>query len=80
MAETVRVKVEGKWYTVEVGDLTRRPVTAVVDGHTIEVDMEDSLSQPDSSSQRRVARPSPPDCAAPVSGFATCRRRGRERA
>ncbi len=48
MTEIVRVKVEGKWYTVEVGDLTRRPVTAVVDGHTIEVDVEDSASQPDS--------------------------------
>ena len=69
MAETVRVKVEGKWYTVEVGDLTRRPVTAVVDGHTIEVDVQDSPSQPDSSSQRRVARPFDPIAppASPVS-------------
>ena len=60
MAETVRVKVEGKWYTVEVGDLTKRPVTAVVDGHTVEVDVEESVSQPDLSSQRRTTRPTGP--------------------
>ncbi len=60
MPETVKVKVEGKWYTVEVGDLTRRPVKVVVDGHTIEVDVEVEVSQPDLSSQRRAARPSAP--------------------
>ncbi len=60
MTETVRVKVEGKWYTVEVGDLTRRPIKTVVDGHAIEVDVQDSVSQPDSSSQRQAARPSAP--------------------
>ena len=60
MTEIVRVKVEGKWYTVEVGDLTQRPVTAVVNGHTIEVDVEDSVSQPDSIPQRRATRSSAP--------------------
>ncbi len=54
MTETVRVKVEEKWYTVEVGDLAQRPVTAVVDGHTIEVDVETPVSQ----SRGRAARPS----------------------
>jgi biotin carboxyl carrier protein len=60
MPEIVRVKVEDKWYTVEVGDLTRRPVTAVVDGHTIQVGVEYPAPQPDSRSQGRVARPSTP--------------------
>ena len=60
MSETVRVKVEGKWYTVEVGDLTRRPVTAVVDGHTIQVDVEYPAPQPDSRSLGEAARPSAP--------------------
>ena len=69
MAETVRVKVDGKWYTVEVGDLTQRPVTTVVDGHTIEVDIEDSVAQTDLSSQRRATRPAGPivRSASPVS-------------
>lgn len=58
MTEIVRVKVEGKWYTVEVGDLTQRPVTAVVDGHTIEVDVEDSASRPDLRSLTGAAVPS----------------------
>ena len=58
MTETVRVKVEGKWYTVQVGDLTQHPVTAVVDGHTIQVDVERPVSQPDSRSPRQATRPS----------------------
>ena len=60
MPETVRVKVEDKWYTVEVGDLTRRPVTAVVDGHTIHVDVEYPVPQPDSPPLGEAARPSAP--------------------
>lgn len=58
MTEIVKVKVEGKWYTVEVGDLTQRPVTAVVDGHTIEVDVQDPVWQPDPRTGRGTARPS----------------------
>ena len=62
MTETVRVKVEGKWYTVEVGDLTQRPVKTVVDGHAIEVDVEEPASQPasqpDSRPRGRAASPS----------------------
>ena len=45
MTETVRVKVEGKWYTVEVYDLAERPVRAVVDGHQIEVDVGEPVGQ-----------------------------------
>ena len=32
MPQTLRVKVKGKWYTVEVGSLLERPVRALVDG------------------------------------------------
>ncbi len=39
MAERLRVNVKGRWYLVEVGDLTARPVRAVVDGHVIDVDV-----------------------------------------
>lgn len=57
MSETVRVKVEGKWYTVEVGDLTQRPVTAVVDGHTIEVEVQDPSPQAIQQPPRRAPTP-----------------------
>ena len=38
MVDVVRVKLEGKWYTVEVGDLAERPVRAMVDGYPVEVE------------------------------------------
>ena len=42
MAHVVRVKIEGGWHTVEVGDLSERPVRAVVDGVSVEVDVGDA--------------------------------------
>ena len=66
MSETVRVKVEGKWYTVEVGDLTQRPVTAVVDGYAIQVNVEYPAPQPDSRSSGQVSG-TPAPIARPVS-------------
>ena len=42
MAHVVRVKLEGRWHTVEVGDLSERPVRAVVDGVSVEVDVGDA--------------------------------------
>ena len=55
MTETVRVKVEGKWYTVEVHDLAERPVRAVVDGHEIEVDVGEPVGQSQKSEERSPA-------------------------
>lgn len=67
MSETVRVKVEDKWYTVEVGDLTRRPVTAVVDGYTIEVEVQDPVPQVVQRPPRSAPTPSPaPSRATPI--------------
>ena len=37
---TLRVRVGGNWYTVEVGDLTQSPVEVTVDGETILVEIE----------------------------------------
>ncbi len=56
MTETVRVKVEGKWYTVEVYDLTQRPVRALVDGHVIDVEVGDAVG----TSNDRETRTQPP--------------------
>ena len=65
MTETVRVKVEGKWYTVELYDLTERPVRVLVDGYEIDVDVgepvgkssDNELPSPAKSAQRKPAKP-----------------------
>ena len=41
MATTVKVKIEERWYTVEVGDLDEFPIQAVVDGDLVEVELGD---------------------------------------
>lgn len=45
MPERLRVKIKGKWYTVEVEDISARPVIAFVNGERVEVDIE-SLTDP----------------------------------
>ena len=45
MPERLRVKIKEKWYTVEVEDISARPVIAIVDGERVEVDIE-SLTKP----------------------------------
>ena len=42
MPERLRVKIKGKWYSVEVEDISVRPVIAFVDGERVEVDIEAS--------------------------------------
>ena len=54
MTETVRVKVEGNWYTVEVYDLTERPVRALVDGYVIDVDVGEPVGK---SGAKELPRP-----------------------
>ena len=41
MATTIKVKIEERWYTVEVGDLDEFPIQAVVDGDLVEVELGD---------------------------------------
>ena len=64
MSTTVRVKLEDRWYTVEVGDLTERPVRAVVDGYVVEVNVsdpvEDTTAPVRPSTGSEPARPSTP--------------------
>ena len=55
MTETVRVKVEGKWYTVEVYDLTERPVRALVDGYVIDVEIGEPVGKSDDQELRSPA-------------------------
>lgn len=60
MAERLRVKVNGRWYMVEVDDLSARPVRAVVDGQIIDVNV---------GSLTRKAPPAP--APRPAAGRAT---------
>ena len=63
MTRTVKVKLEDRWYTVEVGDLTERPVRTVVDGYVVEVNVSDPVEDtvaPTQSARRRPARTSAP--------------------
>ena len=40
MAKRLRVKVAGRWFTVQVGDLSGSPLQVLVDGHPVDVDIE----------------------------------------
>ena len=53
----IRVRVGDRWYTVEVGDLTRSPVQVTVDGESFDVDID------------VAAAPSPPRRGRPAGGL-----------
>ena len=69
---TLRVKVGERWYTVEVGDLSRSPVEVTVEGETFYVEIE-GLGQPSPRPPRRgrpqsqAGAPLPPLPATPSS-------------
>ena len=74
MSRTVRVKLEDRWYTVEVGDLTERPVRAVVDGCIVEVNVSDPVEDTvaptetaPSPARPSAPRPAPSPAPAPAS-------------
>ena len=53
MAERLRVNLKGRWYLVEVEDLSARPVRAVVDGQIVDVEIG-------SITQKGPSAPAPP--------------------
>jgi len=59
----VRVKVGDRWYTVQVGDLTRSPVEVTVEGETFQVEVE-GLPPPPAPRPRR-GRPAGREILAP---------------
>lgn len=69
MPRTVKVKLDDRWYTVEVGDLTERPIRAVVDGHVVEVDVSDPIEEATTPAQPAprspALRPSRPPTPTP---------------
>ena len=60
---TVRIRVGERWYTVEVGDLSRSPVEVTVEGEKFQVEVEGLPSQP--PPQPRRGRPQSPGIATP---------------
>ena len=50
---TVRVKVGERWYTVEVGDLTRSPVQVTIEGQIFHVEVEGLSPRPSARPRRR---------------------------
>ena len=54
-----RVKVEGTWYDVDVGDLSKSPVTVHIDGEEFQVEIE-SAKQPEASPKQATPTPTPP--------------------
>ena len=66
MATTLKVKIEERWYTVEVGDLDEYPIQAVVDGELVEVEMGDmptSMSPQTDAADLPVQRREPAQAA-----------------
>lgn len=68
MSTTVRVNVNGRWYSVEVDDLEANPVLARVDGEVVEVDVgelpvQSSQADTPSGPARPVAEAPPPRAA-----------------
>ena len=60
---TFRVKVGDRWYTVEVGDLTRSPVEVIVEGETFFVDLENLPLPPQPPPRPRRGRTGSPAVA-----------------
>ncbi len=65
MSQTVKVKIDGVWHTVEVGDLSERPVRAVVDGFAVEVEVG-AAGEDAPAAARAAPSPAAPRVRAPA--------------
>ena len=65
MADTLRVKVNDRWYTVEAVDVDSEPAVVLVDGERVEVSLSQPLVQADAPPAAALpARPAGPAPAA----------------
>jgi biotin carboxyl carrier protein len=55
----VSVKIDGQIYEVDIRDLNKRPIIAVVDGETFEIQPESELGAPVSSEHPKGTMPAP---------------------
>lgn len=66
----VRVQIDGRTYTVELGDLNSRPIQAIVDGHVFAVwpeDVEGVVAVAPATQVGGATKPSPSVSAARIS-------------
>ena len=75
MADTLRVKVNDRWYTVEAVDVDSEPAVVLVDGERVEVSLSQPLVQADAPpaaaalpAQPATPAPAPAPAAAPSAG------------
>ena len=75
MADTLRVKVNDRWYTVEAVDVDSEPAVVLVDGERVEVSLSEPLVQaaaPPAAAalpaQPATPAPAPAPAAAPSAG------------
>ena len=66
MTESLKVEVNGKWFVVEVEDLTTDPVRTLVDGHVVDVSLSsieseqsEARTSPTALSQASAPAPKP---------------------
>ena len=73
MDDTLRVRVNDRWYTVEAVDVESEPAVVLVDGERVEVSLDEPLIQADAppaaaAVPAQPAGPAPPPAAAPSAG------------
>ena len=70
MTESLKVEVNGKWFVVEVEDLTTDPVRTLVDGHVVDVSLssiesEQSEARTSPTTLSQASAPAPKPVAPP---------------
>ena len=70
MTESLKVEVNGKWFVVEVEDLTTDPVRTLVDGHVVDVSLssiesEQSEARTSPTALSQASAPAPEPVAPP---------------
>ncbi len=70
MTERLKVEVNGKWFVVEVEDLTTDPVRTLVDGHVVDVSLssiesEQSEARTSPTALSQASAPAPEPVAPP---------------
>ena len=76
MADTLRVRVNDRWYTVEAVDVDAEPAVVLVDGERVEVSLSEPLIRADAppaaappvAEQPAAPAPAPAPAAAPTPG------------
>ena len=66
VARRIRVKVRGKWHTVEVPDPEQHPLHVIVDGEPIEVEIEPDSQGANLARARPASRPQPTQTDVPM--------------